>query len=218
MTLALVPVKQLDAAKSRLAGALPRRAIAALSLAMLGDVLEALAGVSQVHRRVVVTPDAEVGRAATAAGAEALVRSDSGLNASLDEATTVLAPRGVERLLVVLGDVAGATPKDLSRLFEVQARLGRPAVVLAPLEDGGTATLLRAPHDAIPSCFGADSLRAHREAARTRRVSCEVCPLPSLAIDLDRPEDLRALLRSTGAAPRTRALLAELGFEEGEPA
>jgi hypothetical protein len=39
---------------------------------------------------------------------------------------------------------------------------------------------------------------------------CELA-LPSLAIDLDRADDLHALLASAAAAPRTRALLARLG-------
>jgi hypothetical protein len=35
--------------------------------------------------------------------------------------------------------------------------------------------------------------------------------LPSLAIDIDRADDLSALLASEAPAPRTRALLARLG-------
>ncbi len=214
MIAALVPLKRLDAGKSRLAGLLPRPTIAELSLAMLGDVLEALQGVPALEARVVVTPDPEVGRAAEAAGAEAIVRRDPGLNASLDEATALLAARGLEDLLVILGDVAGADAADLTTLFDEREALGRPAAVLAPARDGGTAALLRAPYDAIPSRFGADSARAHAEAARAAGVPFRSCPLPSLAVDLDRPADLEALLRGEGPAPRTRALLASLDLGE----
>ena len=48
-----------------------------------------------------------------------------------------------------------------------------------------------------------------------------VLHLPSLAIDLDRPEDLQALRDGEGPAPRTRALLVELerrGVAPGEAA
>lgn len=218
MDVALVPIKRLDAGKSRLMGALPRTAIEALSLAMLGDVLEALAQVPEIDQRVVVTPDRDVGRAAEAAGAEAIVLTDPGLNLSLDEATAVLAGRnragrGLERLLVLLGDVAGATPADLRVLFATQAQLGAPATVLAPSSDGGTAALLRVPYDAIPSRFGEQSAKAHEQAAAAAGVPFRRCALPSLAIDLDRPDDLEALLASDAPAPRTRALLGELGLE-----
>ena len=79
MNLALVPVKNLAAAKSRLAAALGREAIEALSLAMLGDVLAALRDSGRVDRMVVATPDPEVGEAALELGAEARVADDPGL-------------------------------------------------------------------------------------------------------------------------------------------
>jgi 2-phospho-L-lactate guanylyltransferase (CobY/MobA/RfbA family) len=83
--------------------------------------------------------------------------------------------------------------------------------VLAPARDGGTAALLRRPPGVLPSRFGADSAKAHREAAERAGVAYTELPLPSLAIDLDREADLRALLASASAAPRTRAVLARFG-------
>ena len=210
MSLALVPVKRLAAGKSRLAAALGREAIEALSLAMLGDVLAALRDSGRVDRIVVATPDPEVGEAARALGAEARVADDPGLNAALDATSAALAdPAGA--LLVVLGDVAGAAGSDLARLFQALDELGGTGAVLAPARDGGTAALLRRPPDAIPSCFGADSAKAHRAAAEREGAAWRELALPSLAIDLDRADDLRALLASEAAAPRTRALLARLG-------
>jgi 2-phospho-L-lactate guanylyltransferase len=210
MNLAVVPVKRLAAGKSRLAAALGREAVEALALAMLGDVLAAIRASGRVDRIVVATPDPEVGEAARALGAEARVADDPGLNAALDATSAALAdPAGA--LLVVLGDVAGAAGRDLARLFEALDQLGGTGAVLAPARDGGSAALLRRPPDAIPSCFGADSAKAHRAAAERAGVPWRELALPSLAIDLDRADDLRALLASEAAAPRTRALLARLG-------
>lgn len=212
MIAALVPVKRLGAGKSRLLGSLRRDAIERLTLAMLGDILEALGRVPRIDRIAVVTPDRVVGEAARADGAEALVRSDPGLNPSLDAAGAELAERGAGRLLVVLGDVAGAEAADLSALFDALDGLGGRGVVLAPSRDGGTSALLRAPYDLIPNRFGKQSAAAHRDLARGRGVPYSELPLPSLAIDLDRLEDVEALLRAERGAARTRALLRELGF------
>jgi len=210
MNAAVVPVKRLAAGKSRLAGALGREAVEALTLAMLGDVLDALRASGRVDRIVVATPDPDVGEAARALGAEARVADDPGLNAALDATRDAVAdPAGA--WLVVLGDVAGAAGADLARLFTALDELGGGGAVLAPARDGGTAALLRRPPAAIPSCFGADSAKAHREAAERAGVAFRELPLPSLAIDLDRADDVRALLASGAAAPRTRALLARLG-------
>jgi 2-phospho-L-lactate guanylyltransferase len=210
MNVAVVPVKRLAAGKSRLAAALGREAIEALTLAMLGDVIEALRASGCVDRIVVATPDPDVGEAARALGAEPRVADDPGLNAALDASADAFAdPAGT--LLVVLGDVAGASGRDLAALFEALAGCVGPAAVLAPARDGGTAALLRRPPGAIPSCFGEDSAKAHRAAAEAAGVAFRERALPSLAIDLDRADDLDALLASDSAAPRTRALLARLG-------
>ena len=210
MNASLVPVGPLAAGKSRLDGRLPRESIEALTLAMLGDVVEALQETPEVGRVAVVTPDPRVAEAARASGAEALEDPGGGLNASLDEAGRVLADEGATSLLVVLGDVAGAQPEDLSALFAELALLGERGAVLAAARDGGTAALLRSPPDLIPNRFGPDSARAHREAAAAEGVELRSLELPSLRLDLDRAEDLREVQRLRAGAPRTRALLAGL--------
>jgi 2-phospho-L-lactate guanylyltransferase len=214
MNAALVPIKRLGAGKSRLAAIVGREAAERLTRALLADVLDALAQREEIARVLVVTPDREVAEAARAAGAEALVRADPGLNASLDAAAEELARDGAESLLIVLGDVAGVLPAEIGALYEALAGLGGRGVVLAPSSDGGTSALLRAPHDVIPSRFGKESAAAHRAAARATGVPLAELPLPSLAVDLDTVEDAEALLAGPGA-PRTRALLRELGLAPG---
>ena len=210
MNLALVPVKRLAAGKSRLAAVLGRETIETLTLAMLGDVVDALRACARVDCVTVVTPDPDVGEAARRLGADARVADDPGLNAALDAAAAALAdPAGA--LLVVLGDVAGVRAAELTRLFEALDAERGPAAALAPARDGGTAALLRRPPAAIPSCFGEGSAKAHRSAAERAGTPFRELALPSLAIDLDRADDLFALLASDAAAPRTRALLARLG-------
>jgi 2-phospho-L-lactate guanylyltransferase len=211
---ALVPVKALAAGKSRLAGRLPPGAQERLVLAMLGDVVATLRAVPEIGAVVVVTPDPRVAEEAAALGAEPLLRDDPGLGAALDAGARHLAARGLGALLVVLGDVPGGSAEEVALLFEALRGLGGRGVVLAPSRDGGTSALLRAPWDAIPNRFGKDSASAHREAAAAAGLPYSELPLASLAIDLDRIEDAEAL-RAAPGAPRTRALLAELGLGGG---
>jgi len=76
-TIALVPIKALTAATSRLAAALDPAARAALTLRALGNVLAALDRPG-IDSRVVVTPDEAVLRAAEAAGATGLLQAGGG--------------------------------------------------------------------------------------------------------------------------------------------
>jgi 2-phospho-L-lactate guanylyltransferase len=214
MRAALVPVKALALGKSRLGRGLARTELERLVLAMLGDVVSALREVGELDLVAVVTPDARVAEEAQALGAAALLRDDPGLVAALDAAARELARRGLRDLLVVLGDVPAAQAPEVAKLFAALRGLGGRGVVLAPSRDGGTSALLRAPWDAIPNRFGKDSAAAHREAAQAAGLPyCEL-PLASLAVDLDRAEDAEAL-RDAPGAPRTRALLAELGIGLG---
>jgi len=201
-------VKSLAASKSRLIPHLGPVAAERLAIAMLGDVVEALLATRGLDRVAVATPDADVARAAREAGAEVLLRDDAGLNAALEAAGAELAPGRGDGLLVVLGDVAGAHPRELEELLGALA--GGSGVALAPSQDGGSSALLRVPRDAIPAGFGPGSAKVHRDLAARAGVAYRELALPSLAIDVDSPEDLEALRRSGGAGPRTRALLAAL--------
>ena len=215
MIAALVPVKRLDAAKSRLRETLPGDAVPRLARAMLEDLLEALLALPELDLVAVVTEDPEVAGVAQAQGAQALVLDDAGLNPSLAAGAERLAGRGLDALLVVLGDVAGATPGDLGTLLAAGRAMQPPWAVLAPSRDGGTTALLRSPPDAFPSAFGPDSAARHREAARRAGVTLHELSPPSLQVDLDGAEDLDGFLASSGDGKRTRALLERLGWGEG---
>jgi 2-phospho-L-lactate guanylyltransferase len=204
---AVVPAKSLSGAKSRLLRRLPQSAVERLTLAMLCDVVDALRAVPALARVAVVTPDEAVAAAARGAGALVLLRSDPGLNAAIEAAAATVAPGAGDGVLVVLGDVAGARSAEIEGLL--RALPGR-GVALAASRDGGTCALLRVPRDVIPASFGRESARRHRELAARAGVACVEPPLPSLAIDVDEPEDLAALRESGGAGPRTQALLREL--------
>jgi len=220
MTTALIPVKRLEQSKSRLLPQLPDEDRQALTLAMLEDLIEALQATPGLDRIAVTTPDPAVARHASRAGAQILMRPEPGLNAALEEGRARLAAeRGREEaLLIVLGDVAGALPEDFAQLLAAASPSAGPeasaGVWLAPSSDGGTSALLQRPADLIPCCFGHDSAKRHREAAAAVGAAYQELPLPSLAIDLDAPEDLEAFLATRGGGRRTRRLLASLSRSE----
>jgi 2-phospho-L-lactate guanylyltransferase len=204
---AVVPVKTLPSAKSRLVPWLDRPSVERLSIAMLGDVLETLQRVRTLDRIAVATPDPRLAEVARKAGAEVLGASVAGLNPAVEAACAEIAPSADDAALVVLGDVAGAQAEDIEALLALAIQRG---VALAPSSDGGTSALLRAPRDIIPAAFGPDSARAHRDLAASTGVAFEELALPSLAIDIDEREDLEKFASSASAGTRTRALLREL--------
>lgn len=183
--LAIVPVKGLDGAKTRLAPLLGPNERAALVRSMLADVLAACEASEAVHGTLVVTPQPEL----APGGIDVLVDSGEGHAPAI--AAALRDPRGAAGVLVVMADCALATPEALDRLADA----AQP-VALAPAQDGGlNALVLRDPTTFEP-VFGvphAAALTADR--ARAAGLEPVVLDEPSLALDVDEPGDLRDLLR-----------------------
>jgi len=85
MIFAVVPVKSLERAKSRLGSALSAPERARLVETLLRRVLRALAESGAIAQSAVVSPDPRALAIATAAGAAALPQTGDGLNEALDK-------------------------------------------------------------------------------------------------------------------------------------
>jgi len=206
---ALVPVKALRQSKSRLRPVLSDGQRQALVMAMLADVLGLLAGVSAIAATAVVSPDVEVLAFARQLGAQAIREPPQprGLNAALAFASRVLCEQGAGGLLVLPVDVPLANAADIEAILNHID--GHPSVVLCPSRSGGTNALALRPPGIIPFRFGHRSAAAHQREARARGLPLVVLPLASLALDIDRPQDLATVLAQPNGS-RSRALLASL--------
>ena len=64
------------------------------------------------------------------------------------------------------------------------------------------------PPGALEPSFGPDSCQRHAAHARAAEIEYDVVPVPSLALDIDTPEDLVVLASvADHAAPHTQELL-----------
>ena len=195
---AVVPVKDLQGTKSRLAPILNPGARAGLTLYMMGRVVAAIRA-SGVEDVCVVSPDRIVLNEAHRRGAVPLVQESRGLNPALEEGRRRALDLGASTLLVFPADLPLIDEEDV--LAVLKASEGQ-AVVIAP--DGvhsGTNTLLTRPPEALPFAFGPDSFEAHLEAARKRGLDVKVCERSHLAFDLDTAGDLARLKKSGAARP-----------------
>ena len=191
---AVVPVKLFARTKRRLAPDLASHERVALARAMLADVLSALARTHSLAGIMVITGDAAAAAMAQASGAFVLADAGNvGTAAAVTQAALHLAAAGRDGMLVIPADVPLITPADVELI--VAAHRAAPSVTLVPASiDGGTNALACSPPGAVPICFGDDSLRRHREAARTRGIAPQILPLEHLGHDIDRPDDLATFL------------------------
>ncbi|MFL5798630.1 MAG: 2-phospho-L-lactate guanylyltransferase [Actinomycetota bacterium] len=204
----MVPVKALARAKSRLAPVLSPLERAALSLALLEDVLDAALAAAGWETWV-ISPDEAVLEVAARRAAIPIPEAKPPLSAAVRQAEEEAAERGVTTLAVLPADLPMLTAAELSEALHT---LG--PVVLAPASsDGGTNLLLRRPPRAIPARFGPGSFAKHVDSARSRRLPVSVVEAPGLAFDLDLPEHAARVVAG-GGGRRTVGSLLELGVEE----
>ena len=193
---AVVPVKDLDGAKQRLAGVLDQPARTALFRVMLEDVLDALAGATSLAAIVLVTRDEEAMALAKRYGARCLIEpANRGHTAAVEFAAAALARQGAGALLQVPGDIPCVTPEEIEAV--IAAHAPAPAVTIAPSRDhGGSNAVLCSPPDVFPFRFGVDSFCPHLAAARAIGIEPTVVERAGIGLDIDTPDDLEAFVAS----------------------
>lgn len=186
---AVVPIKALDRAKSRLAPILGTAARRALVLTMLQHTLSVLVGCGDIEQTIVISPDPAVRDMARAQGAGFLLEMGvGGLNDALSQAGQYLLSRDAKGMLVVPGDLPYLCPSSIHDFVALGAH---SSVVIAPNQgEDGTNGLLVLPADRIPFCFGPGSFRRHCAAATRAGATPLVYRSSDFAIDVDLPEDL----------------------------
>ncbi len=219
---AVIAVKNLDRAKSRLADRLPVADRSRLVLAMLSDTVAAVrdAGLGSV---TVVTPDQRVAAAVRELGA--VVHPDpaatpstgtatefgDGLNTALASAAAGVRERhGEVDLLALQADLPAVHAGELVAMLAAAPPTGR-AVVVDHTGRGTAALLVRARgHSALMPRFGPDSARHHRESGAVELAGA----WPGLRLDVDTADDLECAIE-LGVGPATAALLRDIGWPVG---
>ena len=187
---AIVPVKALHESKSRLRDVLTPVARVELTREMLLNTLQVLAEVPEIERTLVVSADSSVLALARESGAEVVdERGSPSLNKSLNQATAIASERRAEAVLILPADL------PLLKAADVLDRIVRahdpPVVVVSPdRKRNGTNALFVAPPGTIEYEFGPDSFEHHVRSAEASGARVEIIELPTIALDMDAPEDL----------------------------
>ena len=205
---AVVPVKDTAAAKQRLGTAVPQALRQQLMLAMLEDVLTALAVVPGLAGRLLVTTDPAAQRFATHYGFDWLTDSASdGHTGAVAAAARHLARQGAAGMLTMPGDIPLVTTAEIAQLLD--AHQPAPSFTITPSRDElGSNAVIVSPPNAVPLRFGDNSFFPHLAAAKAQGIRPTVIPLPGIALDIDNPADLRHFAE-LGSRTRAGLWLAE---------
>jgi 2-phospho-L-lactate guanylyltransferase len=169
---------------------------------LLERTLRTLTDLKEVEEVLVVSRDSSALALARDLGART-VQEDGAptLNTALKRATIVAQVYASRGVLILPADLPLLTRDDVLTLLE--RAVNPPVVVIAPdRHEKGTNALLLSPANLIEYDFGGDSFRRHCEHARKAGARLEIVNLPSLALDLDMPEDLELIRKMEAAGTR----------------
>jgi 2-phospho-L-lactate guanylyltransferase len=195
MICAVLPVKAPINAKQRLKDFLSPSQREALARLMFQEVFSTLCSVRGLDRIMVATSDQKVADHAGQSGAIVFEEQEQrGHSHSADAAARRAMSLGAATVLLLPIDVPLVSKAEIEGLIAA-AESPDGGVIIVPSSDGtGTNALVRTPPDAIESCFGPGSFRAHLDQARQRGVPATVMRPTGLLFDIDTPEDVEELL------------------------
>jgi 2-phospho-L-lactate guanylyltransferase len=208
---AVVPVKETEDAKQRLAALLGPPLRQRLALAMLEDVLGALAETPGLAGLAIVTIDPQARRLADRYGARIIENgARDGHTGAVTAAARLLAEEGCRGFLTVPGDIPLVTAAEIVRVVAVHGPA--PAFTIVPSHDElGSNAIACSPPLAVPLRFGDDSFFPHLAASRALGIEPAILRLPGIALDIDNPQDLMAFAR-TRSRGRAWAVIEESGI------
>jgi 2-phospho-L-lactate/phosphoenolpyruvate guanylyltransferase len=188
---AIVPVKPLSRAKSRLTGELMPDQREQLAAGLLARTVRLLVPLPQIQGVLVISRDSKALAMVRELGAQTVQESGTPeLNSALLRATQVLRAWGADAALVVPADIPLLTPEDVAGVVNL-GRYNNSVVIAPDRHEQGTNLLLVRPPGAIPYAFGPGSFAEHQRLARAANASVMVYRSEHAALDVDTSSDLQ---------------------------
>lgn len=187
---AIVPVKPLNRAKSRLAHDLLPEQRELLATELLERTVKLLLPLPQIQGVLVISRDTKALSQVRELGAQTVQESGAPeLNNALLRATQALRTWRADAALVIPADIPLLAAEDIEGIVHLGQHPS--AVVITPDRHGtGTNLLLVRPPGLIPYAFGENSFAVHQRLAREAGAKLLIYESERAALDLDTPDDL----------------------------
>jgi 2-phospho-L-lactate guanylyltransferase len=193
---ALLPLKDLVDAKSRLSGLLRPAERRALAQAMVEDVLSVLAQHPSISTVTLLSDDPSAHMLAAKYGIAHRLESSLGcvgLNPVIERGCDLLLAQCDDPIIVLHGDLPALSADDISAVAETLQR-EEALIVGCDRHRLGTNLLAFESRNRPEFYFGVDSCARHCDWAARSGVPVKVLHRTGIALDIDEPKDLAELM------------------------
>jgi 2-phospho-L-lactate guanylyltransferase len=202
---AVVPIKEIEGAKQRLAASLSPDERRALATVMLEDVFDALSRVEALAGILVVTLDPFATSLAQRYRARVLTEgARAGHTGAVNAAAALLVRERQAGMMTMPGDVPGSSSQEIAATLAAHGA-ARGFTIVPAHDELGSNMIVCSPPDAVPLRFGDNSFYPHLDAARRHGIEPLIIKQPGIGMDIDHPADLVSFLRMSRSV-RTRTL------------
>jgi 2-phospho-L-lactate guanylyltransferase len=194
---ALLPLKDLVEAKSRLSGLLRPAERRSLAQSMVEDVLSILSRHPRIDAVTLVSDDPSAGMMAAKYSVHHWLEQSlecRGLNAVINRSCELLLGQSQQPIIVLHGDLPTLAAADISAVVEALEK-NRGLIVGCDRHTLGTNLLAFGPDSKPKFSFGEDSCAQHCTWAESHGVPVQVLQRPGIALDIDEPRDLALLMK-----------------------
>lgn len=192
---AIIPVKPLARAKSRLSTVLSPEERVLLAENLLRHVIATVRSVPEIAGTLVISRDTKALSIARDAGAHTVQESGTPeLNNALMRATSVVGGWRSAAVLILPADLPLVNAEDVRGLLDLGQDDNTVVIATDDNEDGTNAMLIRPP-GLIPYAYGVGSYHRHITLAQEAGALVRLYHSERLALDIDVPGDLEAYYR-----------------------
>jgi 2-phospho-L-lactate/phosphoenolpyruvate guanylyltransferase len=187
---AVIPVKPLNRAKSRLEKVLSPEQRYELAQMMLRQILSVTSHTPQITGTMVITRDTRAIGIAREYGAKTVQESGySDLNPALERATGVIRAWRAGAILILPADLPFINSDDIAEMVEMGQELST-VVIATDRHSNGTNAMLVRPPGLMGYAYGTGSFDRHITMAHEVRARVRIYESERTLLDIDEPDDL----------------------------
>jgi 2-phospho-L-lactate guanylyltransferase len=190
---AVIPMKSLHSAKSRLSNILTAQQRKNLAMYLLDATITELKKSNFISEIIIVSIDKAVENYSCLNNLKFIKDSDEGVNKAVILADNYCINNGINANIVIPHDLPFISAKEIDEICTISNKYHKCIIICPSKRFDGTNILFRKPPDVIKTHYDDNSYMNHLKEAYKLKIPVESLDLVKLRFDLDTKEDLLEL-------------------------